>query len=89
VEQGTLKPVSFVQMIVRVSHQQSETKWAQQWYPHVEPSMLLLTLENKANLVHYVLHAKHGHHNDESTLESVFGEKFAESVEQAKQCFFS
>jgi|LakMenEpi03Aug12_release.lakeMendotaPanAssembly.Ray.scaffolds.fasta_scaffold6233215_1 hypothetical protein len=30
------------------------------WFPEVEPSMLQFSISNKADLVHYMLHAKHG-----------------------------
>ena len=84
VQTGAIKPVNYVQVIARVSHLESRSKLAQKWYPQVEASMLLLTLEKKANLVHYMLHAKHGHPCDERALESVLGERFAEFVRQAK-----
>lgn len=55
-----------------------------QWYPDIEPSFMFFTIQNKALLVNYVLHAKHRSINTGGDkLTYVMGDTFQEIVEAA------
>jgi hypothetical protein len=77
---GNLHTLDYVSLIARASLTNEKSLW----YPEEEVSMLQFALNNKATLVHYMLHAKHGKiERKADKLNKLLGEDFDEIVRKA------
>jgi hypothetical protein len=55
------KNIEFVQIVCRVAQLDSQAPYAKLWWPNVQASMLFMNpVMNRAQVIRYVLHARHG-----------------------------
>lgn len=82
IKQNALEPLEYLQIIVRSSAENAQLPW----FPAIEPTLQLFTIPDKAKLVKYVLHAKHGKlTKKENVGKGVETELWSEIVSRAKE----
>lgn len=60
-KKGQIEPLDHVQLISRLSFEESAEQFAKQWFPQVQPQVNLMTgLIAPKKVSNYVLHASHG-----------------------------
>jgi len=85
VNQCKIKPLEYVQLIARASMPNCKEQHSKLWIPYIEPRMGNFQIKDKAKLMYYVLHSRHGNLSQQKDkLEAMLGEDFKEIVEKAK-----
>ena len=89
--QNKIKALNFVQLISRCFREtpegQEDPLRARMWYPDVEPSFSFNIIPDKAQLVKYVLHAKHRRIDckTDKVVDLLGDEQFEEVLAQAQK----